>query len=211
MRERVGRAAVVACQQEVVRLRVVAAPESPGQIMRASEFLTWLNVQDLSRPRCNQAALDRWHATYLGYQRASTKPFFIWTMHTVSLTPVPKLGILATSVKPGQRLTRHSAQRRPGRRCAFAHRCMLKFGCAAEEIHTALLEDQDSPIRCSRDRGRAVRQSERIDNPRHVDTAAYSATSTETTEGGLRGNTQRSKVSHQRTLMRRHIEVGCSQ
>ncbi|SUA45712.1 Uncharacterised protein [Nocardia africana] len=69
-----------------------------AQIMRATEFLIWLRETDLSLRGCDQAALDRWHASHLGHQRVSGKPFFDWV---VSTNCMPQLE--SRPHQPGQR------------------------------------------------------------------------------------------------------------
>ncbi|MFE3279552.1 hypothetical protein [Nocardia sp. NPDC059239] len=97
--------------QPWLRARAEHRPLTPSsrrnagaQIMRATEFLIWLSESDLSLRGCDQAALDRWHASHLGHQRVSSKPFFDWA---VSTNRIPQLEIPATPARPGQPLTQH--------------------------------------------------------------------------------------------------------
>ncbi|MEU6191717.1 hypothetical protein [Nocardia sp. NPDC047038] len=75
-----------------------------AQIMRATEFLAWLTEADLTLRRCDQATLDRWHATHLGHRRVSCKSFFDWAR---SSGRIARLDIPATPARPGQPLTQH--------------------------------------------------------------------------------------------------------
>ncbi|MFF0613374.1 hypothetical protein ACFYUD_32385 [Nocardia tengchongensis] len=97
--------------QPWLRARADRAPLTPGsrrnagaQIMRATEFLAWLSESDLTLRRCDQATLDRWHATHLVHQRASCKPFFDWAK---SSGRMPGLDIPASPARPCQPLTQH--------------------------------------------------------------------------------------------------------
>ncbi|MEV6361115.1 hypothetical protein [Nocardia asteroides] len=81
-----------------------AAANAGAQIMRATDFLAWLSESDLTLQRCDQAALDRWHAAHLVHQRASCKPFFDWAK---SSGRMPRLDIPATPARPRRPLTQH--------------------------------------------------------------------------------------------------------